>query len=71
MKTSQTGRSITLEVSLFLGANGHIPLIGKDARKKVFMTTVTDKPDNKRRHAHLFRQLSVLLSASDNFDSGS
>jgi hypothetical protein len=65
MKSNKTGRSVTLEVSLWRRADGHIRLIGKDGgRKKVFMSTVTDKSNSKRRHLHLFRQLEKLMRSS-------
>ena len=64
MKSSKTGLSITIEVSFWRQADGHIRVIAKEARKKVFMSTVTDKAESKRRHVHLFRQLDKLLRPS-------
>jgi hypothetical protein len=65
MNANRSGRSVTLQVSIWRRPDGHIRMIGKEGRKKVFMSTVTDKPNSKRRHAHLFRQLDELLLESD------
>ncbi len=61
MRVSKRGTSVTLEVSLWRRPDGHIRIIGKNGRQKVFMSTVTDDADSKRRHIHLFTQLNNLL----------
>ena len=61
MRVSKRGTSVTLEVSLWRRPDGHIRIIGKDGRQKVFMSTVTDDADSARRHLHLFKQLNNLL----------
>ena len=61
MRVSERGTSITLEVSLWRRPDGHIRIIGKNGRQKVFMSTVTDDANSRRRQTHLFTQLNNLL----------